>query len=82
MYTKDLELVDATLDNGDCVTCATNLQDITRTLQLGINNTTGSDRTSFAFWGTLKEYDGITGLEGSQVQHQVVCLPPWSKYSW
>jgi hypothetical protein len=38
---KDSELVDATLDNGDCVTCATVLQDSKpATLQLG--NTTGS----------------------------------------
>ena len=57
----DLTLVGATLSGGDlCNSCAT-ATPITRTLTLSINNTTGSTRTSFAFWGTLERYDGTTG---------------------
>ena len=51
---KDLEVVGATLTGGDvCNTCTPGTT-ITRTLTLAINNTTGSNRTAFAFWGTLK----------------------------
>jgi len=58
---KDLELVGATLTGGDlCNTCTPGTT-ITRTLTLAINNTTGSTRTSFAFWGTLEIYDGNNG---------------------
>ncbi|WP_309612637.1 gliding motility-associated C-terminal domain-containing protein [Flavobacterium sp.] len=58
----DLTLVGATLSGGDlCNSCPT-ATTITRTLTLSINNTTGSTRTSFAFWGTLEIYDGTTGL--------------------
>ncbi|MFV5696551.1 gliding motility-associated C-terminal domain-containing protein [Flavobacterium sp. LB3P122] len=57
----DLELVGATLTGGDlCNSCSTNTV-LTRTLTLSINNTTGSTRTSFAFWGNLEEYSGIDG---------------------
>ncbi|MFV5690374.1 beta strand repeat-containing protein, partial [Flavobacterium sp. ZT3R25] len=57
----DLELVGATLTGGDlCNSCPTNTI-LTRTLTLSINNTTGSTRTSFAFWGNLEEYSGING---------------------
>ncbi|MFV8328456.1 gliding motility-associated C-terminal domain-containing protein [Flavobacterium sp. ZS1P14] len=58
---KDLELVGATLTGGDlCNSCPQNTT-ITRALTLSINNTTGSTRTSFAFWGNLEEYSGIDG---------------------
>jgi hypothetical protein len=62
---KDLELVGATLTGGDlCNSCAQSTE-LTRTLTLSINNTTGSTRTSFAFWGNLEEY---SGTDGSLVQ--------------
>ena len=51
---KDLELISATLPppaNDPCQCSGT------RTLVLGIRNKTGSTRTSFALWGTLKRYD-------------------------
>ncbi|MFV5693788.1 gliding motility-associated C-terminal domain-containing protein [Flavobacterium sp. LT1R49] len=58
---KDLELVGATLTGGDlCNSCPQNTI-LTRTLTLSIDNTTGSTRTSFAFWGNLEEYSGIDG---------------------
>ncbi|WP_333600401.1 hypothetical protein, partial [Flavobacterium sp.] len=58
---KDLEVVAAKLTGGDvCNSCPTPTT-ITRNLMLGINNTTGSTRTSFAFWGTLEIYSGTTG---------------------
>ncbi|PRZ22004.1 DUF7507 domain-containing protein [Flavobacterium granuli] len=59
----DLELVGATLVEGvGCDACDQIPQEITRTLKVSINNTTGSTRTSFAFWGQLEIYDGNTGL--------------------
>jgi hypothetical protein len=59
---KDLTLVGANLTGGNvCNSCTPGTQ-LTRTLSLSINNTTGSTRTSFAFWGTLEIYDGNTGL--------------------
>ncbi|MEN9910169.1 MAG: hypothetical protein RLZZ540_3328, partial [Bacteroidota bacterium] len=58
---KDLELVGASLSGGGlCNSCPTNTT-ITRSLTVSINNTTGSTRTSFAFWGTLDEYNGSNG---------------------
>ena len=51
---KDLELISATLPppaNQPCQCSGT------RTLVLGIRNKTGSTRTSFALWGTLKRYN-------------------------
>ncbi|MCF6130590.1 hypothetical protein L1S35_12975, partial [Flavobacterium sp. AS60] len=58
---KDLEVVAATLTGGGpCNSCPTPTT-ITRNLMLGINNTTGSTRTSFAFWGTIEIYSGTTG---------------------
>ncbi|MFN3753888.1 MAG: hypothetical protein ACK4R1_07515, partial [Flavobacterium sp.] len=58
----DLTLVGATLSGGDlCNSCPT-ATTITRTLTLSINNTTGSLRTSFGFWGNLEVYSGTTGL--------------------
>ena len=63
---KDLELVGAVLSGGDlCNSCPTDTQ-ITRSLTVSINNTTGSTRTAFAFWGTLEEYSGSDGFFGSQ----------------
>ncbi|WP_409024896.1 beta strand repeat-containing protein, partial [Flavobacterium sp.] len=64
---KDLEVVAATLSGGGvCNSCPTPTT-ITRNLMLGINNTTGSTRTSFAFWGTLEIYSGTTGALISSV---------------
>jgi SprB repeat/Secretion system C-terminal sorting domain len=51
---KDLELVSATLTGGDACNSCTPGTTLTRTLTLGINNKTGSNRTAFAFWGTLE----------------------------
>ncbi|MGL2967617.1 hypothetical protein, partial [Flavobacterium sp. XGLA_31] len=64
---KDLEIVAAQLSGGDlCNSCATSTT-LTRNLTLGIKNTTGSTRTSFAFWGTLEIYSGTTGALISSV---------------
>ncbi len=49
---KDLLLVSATLPSTPCETCTPGTT-ITKPLTLGINNKTGSTRTSFAFWATL-----------------------------
>jgi hypothetical protein len=57
---KDLELVSATLTGGDACNSCTPGTSLTRTLTLGINNKTGSNRTAFAFWGTLEiTHNGI-----------------------
>ncbi|WP_162126031.1 T9SS type B sorting domain-containing protein [Flavobacterium phycosphaerae] len=65
---KDLEIVAAQLTGGDvCNSCPT-ATTLTRTLTLGIKNTTGSTRTSFAFWGMLEIYSGTTGALISSVQ--------------
>ncbi|MFV8347672.1 T9SS type A sorting domain-containing protein [Flavobacterium sp. ZB4P13] len=58
---KDLELVSATLTNGGACTSCELGDSLTKTLTLGINNKTGSNRTAFAFWGTLE----ITHADGS-----------------
>ncbi len=59
---NDLSVVAAMLTGGDvCNSCPTNTT-ITRTLTLSINNTTGSTRAVFAFWGTIDIYSGTTGL--------------------
>jgi hypothetical protein len=50
---NDLELVGATV-SGDLCNPSVPGTPITKTLILSINNTTGSDRTAFAFWGTLE----------------------------
>ncbi|TBX64829.1 hypothetical protein EZL74_12860, partial [Flavobacterium silvisoli] len=64
---KDLEVVAAKLTGGDlCNSCAT-ATPLTRTLTLSINNTTGSTRGAFAFWGTLEIYSGTTGALISSV---------------
>ena len=62
---KDLELVEAKLTGGDACNSCTTGTTVTRTLTLSINNTTGSNRTSFAFWGTLERYTG-THLDSSE----------------
>jgi len=49
---KDLELVSASITGTGCVTCTANTT-LTSDLTIAINNSTGSERTSFAFWGTL-----------------------------
>ncbi|MES2409980.1 MAG: hypothetical protein V4535_00910, partial [Bacteroidota bacterium] len=58
----DLTLVGATLSGGGLCNACPTATTITRTLTLSINNTTGSTRTSFAFWGVLEVYSGTTGL--------------------
>ena len=58
---SDLSVVAAKLTGGDlCNSCATQTV-LTRTLTLAINNTTGSTRAAFAFWGTLEIYSGVDG---------------------
>ena len=52
---KDLSIVGAFLTGGSCACSATGTQ--TATLNMTINNTTGSTRTSFAFFGTLVQTD-------------------------
>ncbi|MBI2729252.1 MAG: hypothetical protein HYX40_00595 [Sphingobacteriales bacterium] len=49
---KDLRLVSAALPYTKCETCITG-DSIYKKLTVGINNKTGSTRTSFAFWATL-----------------------------
>lgn len=56
---KDLELVGAALPPPNNNPCAC---DGTRTLELSINNKTGSFRTAFSFWGYLHRYDS-NGIE-------------------
>jgi hypothetical protein len=50
---KDLTLVGATLPGATTCNVCTTGDSVFRTLNLAINNTTGSKRTAFAFWGTL-----------------------------
>ncbi|WP_413998938.1 T9SS type A sorting domain-containing protein [Flavobacterium sp. W1B] len=80
---KDLQLVEARLTGGDaCNSCTAG--DVTRTLTLSINNTTGSNRTSFAFWGTLERYNGttlvfsgpISGCNSTPLPGNTSALPP------
>ncbi|MFV8373667.1 T9SS type A sorting domain-containing protein [Flavobacterium sp. LB2P74] len=72
------------MTGGDpCNSCVANAT-VTRTLTLSINNTTGSNRTSFAFWGTLERYNGttlassepISGCNSTPVPPNVSALPP------
>ncbi|KAA9034434.1 T9SS type A sorting domain-containing protein [Ginsengibacter hankyongi] len=58
---KDLSLVSATLDVVKCENC-TQGDSVFHNLTVGINNKTGSTRTSFAFWATLTilNSDGTT----------------------
>jgi hypothetical protein len=64
---KDLELVEARLTGGDACNSCTTGATVTRTLTLSINNTTGSNRTSFAFWGTLERYNGNTLVSSAPI---------------
>ena len=57
---KDLELVSASITGTGCVTCIAGAP-LTSDLTIVINNSTGSVRTSFAFWGTLT----INNADGS-----------------
>jgi hypothetical protein len=55
---KDLSLASASISLPNaCNTCATQGSSITADLVIGINNKTGSTRTSFEFWATLVIYD-------------------------
>ena len=75
---NDLQIVGATLSGGDiCSSCVVGTP-LTRTLTLSINNTTGSNRTAFAFWGTLEITDGTTGVTTSSPIHGCndVAIPP------
>jgi len=59
---NDLALVGAFLVNeGDACLDCDSTPILTKTLNLQINNTTGSTRTSFAFWGVLEIYSGDDG---------------------
>lgn len=81
---KDLELVDAKLTGGDRCNSCTAGNTVTRTLTLSINNTTGSNRTSFAFWGTLERYNGntlasselINGCNSTPLPGNTSAVPP------
>ncbi len=59
----DLELAAAVLPPPGDDPCACGG---TRTLMLSIRNKTGSERTSFAFWGTLKVYNSDGTLNSSR----------------
>ncbi|HEU4790047.1 MAG TPA: SprB repeat-containing protein, partial [Flavobacterium sp.] len=81
---KDLELVGARLfDQGECIECETG-DGVTRTLILSIKNSTGSNRTSFAFWGILDKIDSdgtinsfpITGCNSKAVPPNTSAVPP------
>ncbi|OQP68594.1 T9SS type A sorting domain-containing protein [Niastella populi] len=50
---KDLTLVGAALPGADLCNVCVSGDSVYRTLNLSINNKTGSTRTAFAFWGTL-----------------------------
>jgi hypothetical protein len=81
---KDLQLVEARLTGGDPCNSCTPGSTVTRTLTLSINNTTGSNRTSFAFWGTLERYNGttlassepISGCNSTPVPPNASAVPP------
>ncbi|TDE54426.1 T9SS type A sorting domain-containing protein [Flavobacterium sp. GT3P67] len=64
---KDLQLVEAKLTGGDPCNSCTPGNTVIRTLTLSINNTTGSNRTSFAFWGTLERYNGTTFVSSESI---------------
>ncbi|MBC5774013.1 T9SS type A sorting domain-containing protein [Pontibacter sp. KCTC 32443] len=82
---KDLELVEAFLSGSDeCVACEEGELLDPQSLNLSIDNKTGSTRTSFAFWGTLEVYnsDGeldesvsLTGCNGPIVADTITTLP-------
>ncbi|SHN21650.1 hypothetical protein, partial [Flavobacterium xinjiangense] len=57
---KDLLLVKASVPTTPCETCDPK-SDVTKALTVAINNKTGSVRTAFAFWATLK----ILNADGS-----------------
>jgi len=82
---KDLELVEAVLTGGNACNSCTEGATETRTLTLSINNTTGSNRTSFAFWGTLNRYvdgvlvgdpESISGCNSTPLAGNTSALPP------
>ncbi|MFV8347673.1 T9SS type A sorting domain-containing protein [Flavobacterium sp. ZB4P13] len=81
---KDLQLVEAKLTGGDACNSCTTGTTVTRTLTLSINNTTGSNRTSFAFWGTLERYNGntlassqpISGCNSTPLPGNTSAVPP------
>jgi hypothetical protein len=73
---KDLELVGATLPGSNpCNTCVPGVS-ITRTLNVSINNKTGSTRTSFAFWGTLEIYNDDGTLDAAHSGPVSGCIGP------
>src|ERR1051325_5787021 len=59
---KDLLLVKASVPTTPCETCSGN---VTKPLTVAINNKTGSTRTSFAFWATLKILNPDGSVYGS-----------------
>lgn len=81
---KDLELVGASVINqGECLSCIAG-DPVVRTLILSIKNSTGSNRTSFAFWGILDRYDGntlalstiISGCNSTPLPGNTSAVPP------
>ena len=73
---KDLSLVSASLVGGDACNSCTTGATLTKNLVLGINNKTGSTRTSFAFWATLTvtHEDGSTTV--SSIHRCAGPIPP------
>ncbi|NND16780.1 MAG: hypothetical protein HKN89_10725, partial [Eudoraea sp.] len=74
---KDLELVGAFLDidTAGCNSCDEGEQ-ITATLYLSINNTTGSTRTSFAVFGNLTTTDPLGNITTEAISRCNGSLPP------
>ncbi|MDH3699510.1 MAG: hypothetical protein OEQ81_12665, partial [Flavobacteriaceae bacterium] len=73
---KDLELVGAFLDIGNgCNSCDSG-EEITATLYLSINNTTGSERTSFAVFGDLVTTDPLGNETTCTISRCTGTIPP------
>ncbi|MFC7669599.1 hypothetical protein ACFQT0_21200 [Hymenobacter humi] len=62
---KDLEVVSAYVEGADQCTTCTGTEQQTRKLYLNIVNKTGSERTSFAVFGTLS--GSVAGENGSRI---------------
>jgi hypothetical protein len=73
---NDLEVISVTLVGGDPCNSCTPGTIVTRTLRLGIINKTGSTRTTFAYWGTLEEYNPVTGAVVKSTPIQDCFGPP------
>jgi hypothetical protein len=63
---KDLAIISAQLVGGDPCNSCTPGTTVKRTLQLGVINNTQSARASFAYFGTLVEYDAQGNVVGTK----------------